>query len=366
MTSPKTSPNLRPLTIGELLDRAIRLYRQNFFKFIGIIAIVQIPITIISLIISLFTLGDFVQLAADPTALENLENVENPFELFGPNFFTGIGASVVVGIISVALLAIAMAAVTRLVADAYLGERIGTMEAYFRIEDRVPALLWTLVTNFFFGALVLIWAIIPCIGWLTGFSMLSVLGYIVIPLAVPVVILEGYSGWNAIRRAWELMRRRFWPVIGFSVVLYLFSQLVVGGPAYLVSLIFQYLTPTMVNAGNAQLMFQIQTVSQTLVSLIFSLLYVPLQLACMTLLYFDLRVRQEGLDLVMAAEEQKGISAAELVAKAPRMPEGNFLSWNEVGNFVLLSVGGGIIGFVFSLILSLLGMAVGLSATGGF
>lgn len=363
MTTPKPLPKLRPLTLGELLDRAIRLYRRNFFKFIGIIAIVQIPIAIISLIIGLFTFGDIAQLAADPSALEN---VENPLELLGPNFFSGMGASVIIGLISVFLLAIAMAAVTRLVADAYLGEKTGTLEAYFRIEDRVPALLWTLVTNFVFGALVFVWAIIPCIGWLTGFSMLSVLAYIVIPLAVPVVILEGYRGWSALRRAWELMRRRFWPVIGFAVALYLFSQLVVGGPAYIVSLIFQYLAPNMVNSGNAQMLFQIQTVSQTLVSLIFSLLYVPLQLACMTLLYFDLRVRQEGLDLVLAAEEKTSITAAELVAKAPKMPEGSFITMGEMGNFVLLSLGGGTLVFLFTLVLSLLSAAVGLSATGGF
>ena len=363
MTKPKALPQLRPLSLGELLDRAIRLYRRNFFRFVGIIAIVQIPITLISLMISLLTLGDFVQLAADPTMLQN---AENPLDLLGPNFFTGIGANVVVGIVSIALLAIAMAAVTRLVADAYLGEKIGTIEAYLRIEDRVPALIWTLVTNFVFGVLVFVWFLIPCLGWLTGLSMLSVLGYIVIPLAVPVVVLEGFSGWTALRRAWELMRRRFWSVIIFAVVLYLFSQLVVGGPAYIISLIFQYLTPSMVNGGNLQGLVQIQTVVQTLVSMIFSLLYVPLQLACMTLLYFDLRVRQEGLDLVLAAEEKPGISAAELVSKAPRMPEGSFMSWGEMGNFAVLSIGGGIIVFLFSMILSFLGMAVGMSAIGGF
>ncbi len=363
MSTPKTASNLRPLSLGELLDRAIRLYRKNFFKLIGIIAIVQIPITIISLIISLFTVGDLAQLAVNPSALEN---TENPLELLGPNFFTGMGANVVVGIVSIALLAIAMAAVTRLVADAYLGERIGTIEAYLRIEDRVGALIWTLVTNFVFGVLLFVWFLIPCIGWFTGASMLSVLGYIVIPLAVPVVVLEGYSGWNALRRAWELIRRRFWSVIIFAVVLYLFSQLVVGGPSYIISLIFQYLMPSMINEGNVQSFVQIQTIVQTLVSLIFSLLYVPLQLTCMTLLYFDLRVRQEGLDLVLAAEEQPGISAAELVSKAPRIPEGSFMTAGEMGNFAILSLGGGVVVFLFSMIIGLLGTAIGLSTVGGF
>lgn len=365
MTTPKKSPTLRPLSLGELLDRAIRLYRRNFFKFIGIIAVVQIPITIISLIVGLFTISGMSSQLMNPSAVQNLENVENPFALLGPNFFSGIGISLIVGLVSIFLLAIAMAAVTRLVADAYLGERIGAIEAYFRIEDRVPALFGTLITNFLVGVVVFIWFLIPCIGWLTGSSMLSVLAYILIPLTVPVVILEGFSGFNALRRAWELVRRRFWPVIIIAVVLYLFNQLVVAGPAYLISLIFQYLTPGMINSGNAQLAIQIQTVIQTLVSMIFSLLYLPLQLACMTLLYFDLRVRQEGLDLVLAAEEQPGISAAELVANAPKMPQGNFMSWGEVGNFAILSVGGGIIFFIFSLLFGLLSAGLGLATTGG-
>ena len=362
MSTPKALPNLRPLSLGELLDQAIRLYRRNFFKFIGIIAMVQIPITIIGLIVSLFTLGDFVQRIANPTAIPS----DNPLEIFGPDFFTGMGVSLVVGIISGFLLAIAMAALTRLVADSYLGETIGTIEAYLRIEDRVPALIWTLITNFLFGVLVFVWFLIPCIGWLSGLSMLSVLGYIVIPLAVPVVVIEGYSGWTALRRAWELMRRRFWWVIGFAFILYLFSQLVVGGPVYIVSLVFQFLGPDLVNSGNAETLFRLQTIVQTLVTLVFNLLYLPLQLACMTLLYFDLRVRHEGLDLMLAAEEKPGISAAQLVSKAPRLPSGSAITWSELGYFVLLSIGGGVVFSVVFFILGLLGMALGLPQAGGF
>ena len=55
-------PRLRPLGLGQLLDQAIRLYRQNFFKFIGIVAIVQIPLGLIQLGISLVTLDGIAQL----------------------------------------------------------------------------------------------------------------------------------------------------------------------------------------------------------------------------------------------------------------------------------------------------------------
>src|SRR5512138_1588066 len=38
---------LRPLRLGELLDRAIRLYRANFLTFIGIIALIYIPLMVL-------------------------------------------------------------------------------------------------------------------------------------------------------------------------------------------------------------------------------------------------------------------------------------------------------------------------------
>ena len=35
---------LRPLSTGQLLDRAFRLYRQHFLVFLGIVAIVQLSL----------------------------------------------------------------------------------------------------------------------------------------------------------------------------------------------------------------------------------------------------------------------------------------------------------------------------------
>ena len=40
-------PVLRPLRLGELLDQAVRIYRRNFLTFIGIIALVYIPYSVL-------------------------------------------------------------------------------------------------------------------------------------------------------------------------------------------------------------------------------------------------------------------------------------------------------------------------------
>ena len=51
---------LRPLRLGELLDRAIRLYRANFLTFIGIIAVVYVPLMVLQTAASALLNGSMV------------------------------------------------------------------------------------------------------------------------------------------------------------------------------------------------------------------------------------------------------------------------------------------------------------------
>lgn len=41
--------NLRPMRLVELLDAAFRLYRRNFWTFVGIMALMQVPISLLTL-----------------------------------------------------------------------------------------------------------------------------------------------------------------------------------------------------------------------------------------------------------------------------------------------------------------------------
>ena len=62
-----TLPELRPLRMGELLDHAIRLYRKNFFSFIGIISLVYVPISLLPLFSSLLMYGSLQTAQTSPT-----------------------------------------------------------------------------------------------------------------------------------------------------------------------------------------------------------------------------------------------------------------------------------------------------------
>ncbi len=335
-----TFPQLRPLGLGELLDRTMRLYRRNFLTFIGIIAIVQVPLTLIQLLLSLLTFGEFVQ-------YQN-PNVPPPSDLsqmFGPAFLGGLGGSVVLGIVSFVLFqGVATAALTRAIADSYLGQRADILGSYRRIGRSWVRLILALLLAMIIGLLLTIWFLVPCIGWLTGIGMLAFFSAVIIPLIAPTIVLEGQTASQAWRRAWDLARRRFWWVIGFVAILYLFAQLIVSGPTALVGILFPILADEQMVVDNPTAFFTLQTVVQSLVGLVFSLLYLPVQLVGITLMYFDLRVRAEGFDLALLAVSASGDEAevAQLTAQAPSPRRGarlgDLITRRELAYFALLSM----------------------------
>ncbi|MDX1520180.1 MAG: glycerophosphoryl diester phosphodiesterase membrane domain-containing protein [Anaerolineae bacterium] len=329
-------PQLRPLTIPRLLDEAVRLYRNNFLKFIGIIAIVQIPLTLVQLVVSLIAFGDFF------TALDSAGGPggASPEDIFTPSYFTGVGASFLLGILGFILIqGLATAALTLAVAGSYLGEEIGIIEAYRRLGRSWLTLIRALILAGIFGLALVVWFIIPCVGWLTGLGMLAFYGLVVVPLIPPVIVLEEQAASRAIRRAWDLARRRFWWVLGFVCALFLFNQIAVTAPTGLISYIAQFVWGDPLNPSGAQ--FTTQTIIQTITALIFSLIYLPLQLTAITLMYFDLRIQTEGfdMDLLSASFADDRESVTDLMSKAPEAQRGNWITMSEMGNFALIEIG---------------------------
>jgi hypothetical protein len=342
-------PVLRPLGVGELLDQAIRLYRRNFLSFIGIIAVVQIPIGLLQLLFSLLS----VQSAS--TAIDFSRRAQ-PTDLFTPAYFAGQAGTLVVALISFVLVqGVATAAMTRAVADNYLGQPTGFGAAYRRIGQSWLPLVGTLFLAGLLAIALFIWFLVPCVGWATGLGILAFYGAVILPIIAPIVVLERKSGYRAVRRGWDLARRRFWAVLGFVVLLFLFNLIVVSGPNLLIGAIFQGLLLGAVRSGNSAAgLITAQLIVQSLLTLVASLLYLPLQLIGFTLVYLDLRVRTEGLDLAMLTQDAAGQEApasaaasptfdAVLNSTAPQSESGGLITARELGNFFFISLGFGAI-----------------------
>lgn len=328
---------LRPLGMGELFDRAIRLYRRNFFKFIGVIALMQIPFALVNLVLTVATSDAVLEAIPDPA---ELQPGENPFEAFGSDYYVGIAVNAVFGIAELVLVSgVASAALARMVGDSYLGESLTTIEAYRAVGKRWGPLVRAILL--FIGAIVLLlaWTLIPCAGWLTGPGMLVVLAGMVFPLVAPVVVMENFGARKSIRRAWELVRGRFWWILGFILLLFLFGWAVVSGPLVLANFALGLLLPENL-FSNPETYANLTLTIQSLISLAFQLLYLPLQLTCLTLLYFDLRVRTEGLDLMLSSQtgEQAGVPIRDLIAGSSKLPNRSVLTGREIGNFAVLTL----------------------------
>jgi hypothetical protein len=324
-----TAPELRPLTLGEILDRAIRLYRHNFANFIGIIALVQVPLSIIQLLLSVNNTNKVVDF---PTQFTSSQQVWESFANSG--YLDRVGIQILLALVSFILLqGVATAALTRAVADNYLGRKTDMLEAYSRVGGSWARLIGVLILMVFLYIALSIWLIIPCIGWISGPGILVYVAAVIGPLIAPVVVLENL-GAGAIRRAWELVRRRFWWVLGFMFILTLFNQLIIAGPSTLATLFLQY---ALKNQSTENL-FIIRTLVQTLVNLGTSLFYLPLQLAAVTLMYFDLRVRTEGFDLaVLAGAAPNGDASAFASQRGPAVST-PLITGHELGYFALLSL----------------------------
>lgn len=339
--------NLQPLSMSQLLDRAIRLYRNNFLIFVGIVALAQIPATAVNMI------GLWLAPAPETIGFSPAASVTDMWlqiaesSGFGNNPWVWIGR-----LVTLLLVQLATAAMTKAVAENYLGHKIDLFDAYRQIgRSGLTLLLATFIGIFVMLALVVWWLVVPCLGWFTGLGMLFFFALVVLPLVAPVIVLEHRSAGQAIQRAWDLGRRRLWWLIGFMLLLGLFGQLVVTGPAILSVFLVESAVGSGINATTSSLIQQV-------IVLLLNLIYQPLQLTCVTLLYFDIRVRTEGFDLAVLALTDT-IDTETVQATAPPLDKNIFPKWEEVGYFALITIA--IVVLYIALLLIFLVAALGFS-----
>lgn len=341
--------NLKPLTTSQLLDRAFRFYRSNFFLFVGIITLPQIPLAITTIFASIWMANVDPSLFTDFTP----ETISS-----GVSFF--LIAFSIAGLTFLAIL-IAVAALSRAVFESYSGRVIGIAQAYSKIGRS-----WVSFLGVFFLSLLIVFFLfliflIPCIGWIMaipGSGFVTFLYLVLIPLSVPVLTLEKKGAAQGLRRAWELARRRFWWALGTVLLIWLLTWSITFGPATLV----QGLLFSMVDSVGLTTI----TVLQQLILFLIRIIVLPIPILSFILMYIDLRVRTEGLDLALAiAEEETEVSEFAMFAVDLPSPSTN---WNptgaEIGYFASITIGFALFFLAIGGIIAFLGLAIG-SAFGG-
>ena len=291
---------VRPLNLGDILDGAFKLFVANWRTILLVAGLFIVPLQLLAAYLQRDLLGGgFLEIFTDPTAAEAFLETGG-----GTGEDGAILLSVVNGVLLTPLVTGAVAAV---VAASYLGGETTTGAALSSAVRRWWALTasWLLllvVTGLPFavaGALIAAAAVIGLpVALVVLVGILLVLGAIAAALAVctlfaaavPAVVVERLGPLQGLARSWRLLRPRLLPVAGTLVVtalLVMVISMAIGGVPQFLGLLVGGLGWLLVAAG----------------SILAGLVTTPLFAIVLTLLYFDGRVRQEGLDLRLAADD---------------------------------------------------------------
>ena len=264
---------LRPLTTPDILDGALRAWKRAPGTMAAVAAIVIVPA---QLLVGYLTRNavedlDIGGTFTDIVSSSGSEDVDTGFG--GDLFFLGL-------LVDGMTLAFVTAAVARLVAGWYTGRSIafGALVTGVLRRSWALAIAWMLVhaVEAVFAIALLVPALVP----MTWFAVVS-----------PVIACEDAGPLRAMRRSFRLCKRRFGTVLGVCLLAALVDAALSGAL-------------TAVAAIYVELDLPAGWVVNTAVSAGALLVTMPFVAGVATLLYLDLRVRTEGLDIELAANRR--------------------------------------------------------------
>jgi len=298
-----TQLDLRPLSLGELFDRAFVLYRRHFWLFVGLTAVPGI----FALVLTLAQQG--LQWAGTPAPNGTGAAVEAPRLLAAVGFFAAI---VVSAITYWVVYMIAFGATTFAVSEIYVGRAVTITQVFGRMRGRIGVLIvLLLLIGIRLGAIAFAGLFVtglsigigasgsPVLGGLLallfGTAAIAILVFLSLRygVAVPALVIEGLSPTAAIRRSIELTDGR----LGRVLLLVICATLI----TYAAVVLFQ--GPFIAGA----LMAGLETtpgfwlnILGAVTGTIGTTLTTPFLIIGLALIYYDARIREEGFDLELS------------------------------------------------------------------
>ena len=241
---------LRPLSIGEILDGAFTLLRRHFGVMLSISIICQgLPTA----------LGLYVEFAGGIEAQFGLWAVAQLLSIVGYLLLNG--------------------AAVRVVSEAYLGRTSTVGDAMGFATGKMGGILVSGIAVSIIAFLGFVLLIVPGVIALCGYA-----------LVIQVVVLEDLkASTDALGRSWSLTKGFKGKVLTLWFVLFMFLMLIFIGFGVVAALA----------AGFAPVLAVPAIVALALVWL----LVYPLMSCVFTLLYYDLRVRKEAFDLELLSQQ---------------------------------------------------------------
>ena len=293
--------DLRPLSLGELFDRAFMLYRRHFRLFVGITAVpgvFALLLTLFQQAFASFTVPPPGEPAEAAAAVENLITV-----LF---LFAGMMVTLVIyGVVYM----IALGTATFAVSEMHLGRPVTIASVYRQMRGRIGGLVLLMIVTFlrlggvaFVGIITL--ALIAALGaggaqlvaaLLIFFIALGLIALLVVmglrySLSIPALVVEELGPVDSIRRSIELTRGR----LGRVFLMVLCATLV----TYAALVLFQgpFFAAALMAGLDTSRGFWLNLLGGVF-GTVGTTLTTPFMIIGLALIYYDARIREEALDV---------------------------------------------------------------------
>jgi hypothetical protein len=270
-----TTTTLRPLRIGEVLDGAIKVVTRHWRVMLVCAAGIILPLQVLGILIQASTDPEKLRLAADTTTSSSNSNG------------VGLGGTVALGVTTFIAFLVANLACYRAAGDAWAGEP-PSVESSLRhgLRRVVPYVGLELMVGIVWFLLVLVIValapigvvLVPLFFWMWPF----------VQIAQPIVVLEQIGPIRSLRRAVALVRGGWWRT--FFTLFLAFLLLFVA--FFIVALVIG------VALGGAAGDSEVSgAIARLIINGLALAVALPYSAAINTVIYYDRRVRREGLDL---------------------------------------------------------------------
>jgi hypothetical protein len=279
--------DLQPMSIGDILDRTVRLYQRSFLHTLGI---VSVPYLLLVPLLAVF--GSVLWATRDPRAFLRPAVLAGVFFVLLAFFWLNF---------------VSMGALARSVSERYLGRTPSLRTAYAPVLRRGGSLIWAYCLGFLMGGGVFLLGVGVPIGIAAAVIRYSVLLFVLFGLVAiagaiaavriffrfllvtQVIVIEDVRGADALRRSWKLMQGN--ETRAFLVSLF---GMVVG---YIVGLVLRLPTSILAGLHPGPAMAILNGVAGGIAQIV----SIPFVSIPFTLLYYDGRIRKEAFDLEMMA-----------------------------------------------------------------
>jgi len=251
-----SGPQFQPMSFSGLMDATFRHFSNDFGSLVMLSILCNIP--------GLVFQTSMVYVQSTDTALI-------------------IGVALVSMLISMVCGSLLVGALTNFVSATYLQKDISPTEALKMTFGSLGRLIGTQLLVSLIIGIGFVLLFIPGLIWMFTYC-----------LAIPVVVLEGLGGNNALERSKELVKHNRSKVVGTVIGIAILMGIISFGAGLGVGFA---LTAAGLSSEGLVGIF-----CQNMIGYIFQ----PLYSIALVLLYYDLRITHEGFDLEMLSEQLKG------------------------------------------------------------